>query len=132
MLKLMLVEDDKILWEIPLYPRSWDNRALRREFREFDKEIERFETLFTTLSNVGRMQMMRSFFEAKDSLTFTELMKMHEMNPKIVSDGTKRLTRTGLIEKDREGRYKPTSRGEAEFMMMSVALRRMMKVLDQL
>ena len=133
MLKLMLVEDEKILWEIPLNARQWDRRSLSREFDEMEGEMARFESLFNALANRGRMRMMRSFFRTTDrSMGFTELMNELGMNPKIVSDSTKRLRRSGFIEKDDEGRYRTTRNGEAQFLMMSVAMRRMLEILDQL
>jgi predicted transcriptional regulator len=133
MLKLMLVEDDKVLWEIPLNARQWDRRSLSREFDEMEGEMARFENLFNALANHGRMRMMRSFFDTTDrSMGFTELMNELGMNPKIVSDSTKRLRRSGFIEKDDEGRYRTTRNGEAQFLMMSVAMRRMLEILEQL
>ncbi len=133
MLKLMLVEDEKILWEIPLNARQWDRRSLSREFDEMESEMARFESLFNALANQGRMRMMRSFFRTTDrSMGFTELMNELGMNPKIVSDSTKRLRRSGFIEKDDAGRYRTTRNGEAQFLMMSVAMRRMLEILDQL
>jgi len=133
MLKLMLVEDDKVLWEIPLNARQWDRRSLSREFDEMESEMARFEGLFNALANRGRMRMMRSFFRTTDrSMGFTELMNELGMNPKIVSDSTKRLRRSGFIEKDDEGRYRTTRNGEAQFLMMSVAMRRMLEILEQL
>jgi len=133
MLKLMLVEDDKVLWEIPLNARQWDRRSLSREFDEMEGEMARFESLFNALANRGRMRMMRSFFRTTDrSMGFTELMNELGMNPKIVSDSTKRLRRSGFIEKDDEGRYRTTRNGEAQFLMMSVAMRRMLEILEQL
>ena len=133
MLKLMLVEDDKVLWEIPLNARQWDRRSLSREFDEMEGEMARFESLFNALANRGRMRMMCSFFDTTDrSMGFTELMNELGMNPKIVSDSTKRLRRSGFIEKDNEGRYRTTRNGEAQFLMMSVAMRRMLEILEQL
>ena len=133
MLKLMLVEDEKVLWEIPLNARQWDRRSLSREFEEMEGEMARFESLFNALANQGRMRMMRSFFDTTDrSMGFTELMNELGMNPKIVSDSTKRLRRSGFIEKDDEGRYRTTRNGEAQFLMMSVAMRRMLEILEQL
>lgn len=129
----MLVEDGRTLWEIPLEAHQWDRRALSREFDEMEEEMDRFERLFNALANEGRMRMMRALFDDLDmSMAFTELMKELGMNPKIVSDSTKRLRRTGLIEKDNDGRYRPTRRGEAQFLMMSIALRRMLEILDEI
>jgi len=133
MLKLKLVEDGKTLWEIPLQAQHWDRRSLRHEFDEIEDEMERFEGLFNALANEGRMRMMRALFDNLDrSMAFTELMNELGMNPKIVSDSTKRLRRTGFIEKDDNGRYRPTRTGEAQFLMMSVAMRRMLEIMDQL
>jgi len=133
MLKLMLVEDGKTLWEMPLTARQWDRRTLRREFDEVEEEMERFERLFNALANQGRMRMMRTLSDNFDrSMAFTELMNELGMNPKIVSDSTKRLRSTGFIEKDEDGRYRPTRTGEAQFLMMSVAMRRMLEILEQL
>ena len=133
MLKLLLVDDDKVLWEIPLQVRAWDRRSLSREFDEVEEEFDRFEEMFNALANEGRMRMMRSFFSDVDRAKgFTELMNELRMNPKIVSDSTKRLRRSGLIEKNDEGKYRSTRGGEAQFLMMSVALRRMLEFLDEI
>jgi len=133
LLKLMLVEDGRVLWEMPLQARQWNRDTLKREFDEMDDEMERFEDLFNALANEGRMRMMRALFrDMERPKAFTELMNELDMNPKIVSDSTKRLRRTGFIEKDDEGKYRPTRTGEAQFLMMSVALRRMLDFLNEI
>jgi len=132
MLTLKLVENGKTLWEIPLQARNWDRGSLNREFQAIENEIKRFEATFNALANRGRMRMMLTFFDMERPMGFTELMNELGMNPKIVSDSTKRLRNTGMIEKDEEGKYKPTRTGEAQFLMMSVAMRRMLEILDQL
>ena len=63
---------------------------------------------------------------------FTELMNELGMNPKLVSDSTRRLRRTGLIMKNENGKYTPTRSGEAQFLMMSIAMRRMLEILEKL
>ena len=133
MLKLRLVDDDKVLWEIPLEAEQWDRRRLQREFDEMDQEIQRFESLFNAMANRSRMRMMRTFFvNSETPIAFTELMRILNLNPKIVSDSTKRLRSTGLIEKNREGKYRSTRLGEAQFLMMSVAMKRMLEFLEEI
>ncbi len=132
-LKLMLVEDDRVLLELPLSARGWDRSELMTEFERLDSDLDRFSRLFNTLSNAGRIRMMTTFFEEADRpLGFTELMNELGMNPKIIWDGTKRLRQSGLIEKDDDGRYRPTRDGEAQFLMVSVALRRLLRILDEM
>jgi len=133
MLKLKLEEDGKVLWEIPLQARAWDRRSLRREFDKIERDTARFEATFNALANHGRMRMMRIFFrDTERPMGFTELMNELGMNPKIVSESTRRLRSTGLIEKNENGKYSPTRTGEAQFLMMSVAMRRMLEILEQL
>jgi len=132
-LKLMLVEDDRVLLELPLSARGWDRSELMAEFEGLDRDLERFSTLFNVLSNAGRIRMMSTFFEEVGRpLGFTELMNELGMNPKVVWDGTRRLRQTGLIEKDDKGRYRTTRDGEAQFLMVSIALRRLLQILEEL
>ena len=133
MLKLMLVDDDKILWEIPLQAQQWDKKTLISELDKLELENQRFENLYNAMANRNRMRMMRTLlFQNEDPMGFTELMNILEMNPKIVSDSTKRLRRTGLIEKNQEGKYRSTRQGEAQFLLMSIAMNRMFEFLEEL
>ena len=133
MLKLKLEKDGKVLWEIPLQANAWDRHSLKWELDRVERDTARFEATFNALANHGRMRMMRIFFrDTERPLGFTELMNELGMNPKIVSASTKRLRSTGLIEKNENGKYTPTRTGEAQFLMMSVAMRRMLEIMDQL
>ena len=129
----MLVDDNKILWEIPLQAQQWDKKTLISELDKLELENQRFENLFNAMANRNRMRMMRALlFQNEDSMGFTELMNILDMNPKIVSESTKRLRRTGLIEKNEEGKYRSTRQGEAQFLMMSIAMKRMFEFLEEL
>jgi len=129
----MLIEDGKVLWEMPLRAQNWDRRTLKKEFDDVESEMKRFNRLFNALANEGRMRMMRTFFrDLERPLAFTDLMNELGMNPKIVSESTKRLRRTGFIEKDEDGKYRPTRTGEAQFLMMSIAMRRMLDFLERI
>jgi len=127
----MLVEDGRVLFEIPLSAQGWDREDLRREFDGLERDMERFSRLFKALANAGRVRMMSALLkDLNRPLTFTDIMQELQMNPKVVWDSTRRLRRTGLIEKDDDGRYRPTDRGEAQFLMVGVALRRLLQILE--
>jgi predicted transcriptional regulator len=128
----MLVENGEVLLEVPLSARSWDRSRLEREFEDFERDLERISRLFNTFSNANRMRMMRAFFEREKSIAFTELMRELDMNPKLIWDSTRKLTRVGLIEKDDQGRYRTTREGEAQFLMASIALRKLFELLDEI
>lgn len=133
MLKLRLVEDGRVLLELPLSAESWDKHELRQEFEELETDLEKVVKLFNAFSNASRIRMMRTFFERTDhSMGFTELMNELRINPKLVWDSTRRLRRIGFIEKDNEGRYRPTREGEAQFLMAGIALRKLIQILDEI
>jgi len=132
-LKLMLVEDDRILLEIPLSADDWNFEELNMELNRLDDELEKMSRLFDTYSNASRIKMIRAFFEASDRCkAFTELMHELNMNPKTVSEGTRKLQRVGIINKDERGRYKLTRMGEIQFMMTSILLRKMEDILRKM
>lgn len=133
MLKLMLVEDGRTLLELPLSARSWDTGELRRELEGLEDHMDAMSEMFRALSNTTRMRMMRTLFESRGhNMAFTELMRELETNPKIIWDSTRRLSRTGLIEKDDEGMYRPTRQGEAQFLMVGIAMRHMLQILREM
>lgn len=133
MLKLMLVEDGRILLELPLSARSWDRGELNQELEGLENHLDTMSELFRALSNAGRVRMMRALFESREhNMAFTELMNELGMNPKLVWDSTRRLRRSGLIEKDDSGRYRPTRQGEAQFLMIGIAMRRMQQILREI
>ena len=132
MLKLLLVEDGRVLLELPLSARGRDREEMRNELESVYAEAERISELFDTLSNAGRVRMMRALFDDSDhSMAFTEMMNSLGMNPKIVSESARRLRNAGLIEKTEEGRYRSTPGGEAQFLMAS-ALRRMLDIVEEM
>jgi predicted transcriptional regulator len=133
MLKLMLVEDGRTLLELPLSARSWDRGELSTELEGMEDHLENMSELFRALSNAGRVRMMRALFESHErNMAFTELMNELGMNPKLVWDSTRKLRRSGLIEKDDDGRYRPTREGEAQFLMVSIAMRHMLQILREI
>lgn len=132
-LKLMLVEDNRILLEVPLSADDWNTEELNMELSSLDDELEKMSRLFDIYSNASRIKMMRAFFEASDHCkAFTELMHELDMNPKIVSDGTRKLQRVGIIKKDDKGRYKLTRMGEIQFLITSILLRKMEDILREM
>ena len=132
-MKLMLVEDDRILLEIPLSADDWNFEELNMELNRLDDELEKMSRLFDTYSNASRIKMIRAFFEASDRCkAFTELMHELNMNPKTVSEGTRKLQRVGIINKDERGRYKLTRMGEIQFMMTSILLRKIEDILRKM
>jgi len=131
-LRLLLTKDDEVLFEIPLSMEDWPRERLAQELASFEREFDQFSKLFHALSHQTRLRMMKRLFEDDDlTLGFADFMKDLALNPKIVWEGTKKLLEGGLLVKSDDGKYQISEFGEAQFLMLSLALRRLLKVLKQ-
>jgi len=132
-LKLSLMKGNDVLFEIPLSMEDWSEDNLQDELTSFEQEIERFTRLFDALSHQTRLRMMKRLFEDEDlTLGFSDFMKDLTLNPKIVWESTKKLCDEGLLVKSDNGKYQCSELGQAEFLMLSLALRRLLQVLEQM
>jgi len=132
-LRLLLAKDNEILFEIPLSMEDWPRERLAQELVSFEREFDQFSRLFHALSHQTRLRMMKRLFEDEDlTLGFVDFIKDLGLNPKIVWEGTKKLREGGLLVKSDDGKYQCSEVGQAEFLMLSLALRRLLQVLKQL
>jgi len=132
-LRLLLVKDNEVLSEIPLSLEEWPRKSLEDELESFEKEFDQFSKLFNALAHQNRLRIMKRLFEDEDvTLGFLELMKDLDLNPKIVWESTKKLRESGLLVKSENGKYSCSRHGQAEFLMISIALRRLLQILTEL
>jgi len=132
-LKLLLVQDGRVLAEMPLSMADWPKRRLEHELDSFERESERFSRLFDALSHQTRLKMMKRLFEDEDQkLGFVDFMRDLDLNPKVVWESTRKLREGGLLEKASDGKYRCSDHGAVEFLMLSVALRRLLQALEEL
>jgi DNA-binding transcriptional ArsR family regulator len=132
-LKLLLVKDDKVISEIPLSLEQWRRKHLEDELESFEKEFDQFSKLFHALAHENRLRIMKRLFEDEDvTLGFADLMNDLDLNPKIVWESTKKLCESGLLVKSNNGKYRCPELGQAEFLMISIALRRLVQIMAQL
>ena len=132
-LRLLLAKDDEILFEIPLSMEDWPKERLAQELASFEREFDQFSRLFDVLSHQTRLRMMTRLFEDEDlTVGFTDFMRDLGLNPKIVWENTKKLCDSGLLTKSDDGKYQCPELGQAEFLMVSLALRRLLQVLEEL
>ena len=132
-LKIQLVQNNKILFEIPLTIEHWAKDRLENELTSFEREFDRFSKLFHALAHQNRLRMMtRLFGEDDQTLGFSDFMKDLSLNPKIVWESTKKLQESGLLTKSDDGKYRCSEHGQAEFLMLSLALRRLLQTLREL
>jgi DNA-binding transcriptional ArsR family regulator len=132
-LKLQLVQDGKILFEIPLFITDWSREELENEFRAAEGEFEKFSKLFDALSHETRLRMMRRLVEDENrTMSFADFMRDLNLNPKTVWENSKKLEESGLLKKTGRGKYSCSDFGQTTFIMMSLALHRFMQSLEQI
>lgn len=132
-LKLQLVRDGKIISEIPLFPVDWSKEQLENEFEAFEQHFHRFSKIFDALSNETRLRMMRRLMEQEDqTMGFADFMRDLDLNPKIVWENSRKLSDGGFLKKTSRGKYSCSDLGQTAFMMMSLALRRLIESLEEM
>lgn len=131
-LRLLLVKDGKVLFEVPLSMNDWPKERLENELTSFEEEFDKFSRLFDALSNETRLRMMKRLFEEEDrNIGFGDFMKDLDLNPKIVWESTKKLRASGFLVKSEDGKYRCSELGEAQFLMLSLALRRLLQAMQE-
>jgi len=132
-LKLQLLKDNKVVFEVPLSMDEWPRDRLENELGSFERELGTFTRLFDALSHETRLRMMTRLFEDADlTLSFADFMRDLDLNPKIVWEGTRKLRESGLLTKSPDGKYRCSDPAAAEFLMLSLALRRLLKAMEEL
>ena len=132
-LKLQLVRNGEIIFEMPLSPRDWSREHLENEFRAVEEDFQRFSKIFDALAHETRLRMMKRLIEGEDrAISFSDFMRDLDLNPKLVWENAKKLKEGGLLEKIGRGRYRCSEFGETGFMMISFALKRLREALEEL
>lgn len=130
-LKLLLKKNGQVLFEMPLSMEEWNKPRLERELAFSGTEIERLSKLFDALSHGTRLNMMNRLMQDEDlTLGFGEFMRDLGLNPKTVWESTRKLQEGGLVVKSKDGRYRVSEPGVAEFLLLSLALRRVFKAME--
>ena len=132
-LKLLLVEDNRVIFEITLSPSDWSKSDLENELEAFEENFKRYTRIFDALAHETRLKMMTSLLEMENhTMNFTDFMRELDLNPKIVWENARKLRESGFVTKVDRGRYKVTEFGQRRFMMVSLALRRLLKSLEDM
>lgn len=132
-LKVQLVRDGEILFEIPLSPADWPREQLEEELETFETGFQRFSKMFDALSHKTRLRMMKRLIVEEDrTMNFADFMRDLDLNPKIVWENAKKLREGGLLEKVDRGTYRCSEFGETGFILLSFAFRRLIEALEEM
>ena len=131
--RLQLMRDGQVLFEMPLSLIDWSKEELENEFKETEEDFQKFSKIFDALSHETRLRMMQRLVEEEDhTLSFADFMRDLDLNPKLVWENSKKLEESGLLEKTGRGQYSCSEFGQTAFIMMSLALRRLIQSLEEI
>jgi len=132
-LKLQLVRDGEVLFEIPLSPTDWPKEQLKNELEALGDDFQKFSKIFDALSHETRLRMMKRLMEQEDrTMNFADFMRDLNLNPKIVWENTRKLREGGLLEKVDRGIYRCSDFGQRRFILISFAFRRLIETLEEM
>ena len=132
-LKLQLVRDGEVLFEIPLSPTDWPKEQLKKELEALGDDFQKFSKIFYVLSHETRLRMMKRLMEEEDrTMNFADFMRDLNLNPKIVWENTRKLREGGLLEKVDRGIYRCSDFGQRRFILISFAFRRLIETLEEM
>jgi len=132
-LKLQLVRDGEVLFELPISPADWPRDRLENESEDFETDFQRFPKIFVALSHETRFRMMKLLMEEEDrTINFADFVRDLNLNPKIVWENAKKLTEGGLLEKVERGKYRCSEFGQRGFILLSFAFKRLMEALEEI
>jgi DNA-binding transcriptional ArsR family regulator len=132
-LKLQLVRDGEIVFEVPLSPADWPHDELENEFKNTEQSFQRLSKMFDALSHETRLKMMQHLMEEESqTMSFADFMRDLSLNPKTVWENSRKLSEGGFLEKTGRGQYSCSEFGQNAFIMMSLALRRLIESLEEM
>lgn len=132
-LKLQLVRDGEVLFDIPLSPTDWPKEQLEKELEALGDDFQRFSKIFDALCHETRLRMMKRLMEEDDrTMNFADFMRDLNLNPKIVWENTRKLREGGLLEKVDRGIYRCSDFGQRRFILISFAFRRLIEALEEI
>jgi DNA-binding transcriptional ArsR family regulator len=132
-LKLQLVRDGEVLFQIPLSPTDWSREQLENELEALEDNFQGFSRIFDALSHDTRLRMMKRLMEEEDrTINFADFMRDLNLNPKIVWENAKKLREGGLLEKVDRGIYRCSDFGQRRFILISFAFRRLIEALEEM
>ena len=132
-LKLQLVRNGEVIFQIPLSPADWPRERLKIELEAFETDCQKLSKIFHALAHETRLRMMKRLMEEEDrSMNFVDFIRDLDLNPKIVWENARKLREGGFLEKVARGKYRCSDLGQREFMLISCAFRRLIEALEEM
>ncbi len=131
-LRLQLVRNGDVLFEIPLSLADWSREQLEDELEAFEADCERLSKIFVALSHETRLKMLTRLMQEEDrTMNFADFMRNLDLNPKIVWENARKLREDGFLVKVERGKYRCPEVGQSGFILISLVLRHLIEALEE-
>jgi hypothetical protein len=123
-LQLCLMEDDKVLFTLPL---PWKT-AGELPFVLSEDELDRLSTLYSIGSNRKRLRVMMELAKGGE-LRFSDVMQL-VTNPKLAQDSLQPMVREGLVLHQKGLGYRPSETGLKVLLVLTVGFGRILALVE--
>ncbi len=131
-LRLQLVRNGDVLFEIPLSLADWSREQLEDELEAFEADCERLSKIFVALAHETRLKMLTRLMQEEDrTMNFADFMRDLDLNPKIVWENARKLREGGFLVKVERGKYRCPEVGQSGFILISLVLRHLIETLEE-
>ncbi|MEM2136894.1 MAG: winged helix-turn-helix domain-containing protein [Candidatus Methanomethylicia archaeon] len=126
-LKIQLVRDGEVIWELPITSKTYAT------IDDVWNRCEEIAEIFEALSHETRIKMLMKLMEEyPEPVSFAEIMREFDLNPKIVWENIRKLSVIGILEKSDRGRYQCSKNGRILFTTLALTLTKIMELLNEL
>ena len=123
-LRICLVEDERVLFSLPL---PWSgSRDLPIALSESD--LDRLSRLYSIGSNRKRLRVMMELAKGGE-IRFSDVMQL-VTNPKLAQDSLRPMVKEGLVLHEKGFGYKPSDSGLKVLLILTVGLGRILALID--
>lgn len=128
-LRICLMEDDRVLFSLPLPWRPSDAESPDLPFSLSEAELDRLASLYSIGSNRKRLRVMMELARGRE-LRFSDVMQI-VTNPKLAQDSLQPMVREGLVLHEKGMGYRPSAPGLRVLLLLTIGLGRMLVLLER-
>jgi hypothetical protein len=123
-MRLCLMDDEKVLFSLPL---SWRS-GTEPPFALSDSELDRLSDLYSVGSNRKRLGVMLELAKGRE-LRFSEVMQL-VTNPKLARDSLQPMVREGLVLHEKGMGYRPSETGLRVLLVLTLGFGKILALIE--
>ncbi len=123
-MRLCLMEDEKVLFSLPL---AWRSGA-EPSFALTGEELDRLSNLYAVGSNRKRLGVMLELVKGRE-LRFSDVMQL-VTNPKLARDSLQPMVEEGLVLHEKGMGYRPSETGLRVLLVLTLGFGKILALIE--